>query len=282
MSNSYRFQIGEFACAVLNDGEYLYSVEQYFPSPPRKVVERELAEAGTTLDHVPSPYSCLYVDTGDARVLVDTGAGPLTPNLGRLPDGLRTIGVEPPEVDLVVITHGHPDHIGGLISDGRPAYPNARHVIMRDEWKYWTDAAVLDALPELFASSVRENLIPLADRFDLLDGNAELVPGIEIVPAPGHTVGHCAVAVASAGEELLHVVDVAMHPLHLAHPDWPTAFDHDAAQALRSRRLLFDRAADEGSLVLAYHFHPFPSLGRVSRREPGWAWHLAADAARPR
>jgi glyoxylase-like metal-dependent hydrolase (beta-lactamase superfamily II) len=276
MSNSHCFQIGDFSCAVLNDGEYLYSAEQYFPSPPRDVVERELAEAGTAPEQIPSPYTCLFVDTGDARVLVDTGAGPLTPDLGRLPDGLRDVGVEPPEVDVVVITHAHPDHIGGLTSDGRPAYPNARHVIMRDEWSYWTDDAVLGALPELFASSVRENLVPLEDRFELLDGSTELVPGIELLPAPGHTVGHCAVAVTSAGEELLHVVDVAMHPLHLAHPDWPTAFDHDAAQALRSRRLLFDHAADEGSLVLAYHFHPFPSLGRVSHATPGWAWQPAA------
>jgi glyoxylase-like metal-dependent hydrolase (beta-lactamase superfamily II) len=161
-------------------------------------------------------------------------------------------------------------------------YPNARHVIMREEWAYWTDEAVLAAYPALFAESARDNLIPLADRFDLVAGKVEVVPGVELIPAPGHTIAHCAIAVTSAGEDLLHVVDVAMHPLHLAHPDWHTAFDFDPLQALASRRELLDRAASEGSLVLAYHLHPFPGLGRVSRSDTGWTWDPAGDEAPPR
>lgn len=279
MSNTHRFQIGEFACTALNDGEYIYSAEQYFPSAPRDLVERELAETGTAADSIPSPFTCLFVDTGEARILVDTGAGTLTPEVGRVPEGLGAIGIEPPDVDVVVITHGHPDHIGGLVTGGAPAYPNARHLIMGNEWDFWTDDATLAGFPELFSAAVRENLIPLKDRFDLVDGQVEIVPGVELISAPGHTVGHCALAVTSGGDELLHVVDVAMHRLHLAHPEWHIAFDHDPAQAVTSRRDLFDRAADAGSLVLAYHLHPFPGLGRVSRADIGWTWHPAADQA---
>ena len=283
MSITRRFQVGAFACVALNDGEFTYTAEQYFPSAPHDVVAQALQESGQATEAIPSPFTCLLVDTGDARVLIDTGAGPLTPELGRLPDGLRAVGVEPAAVDVVVVTHGHPDHIGGLMTDGSVTYPNARHVIMRDEWAYWTDEAVLAGYPALFGASARENLIPLADRFDLVAGDVEVVPGIDLVPAPGHTIAHCAVAVTSAGEELLHVVDVAMHPLHLVHPDWHIAFDFDPAQALASRRALLDRAADQASLVLAYHLHPFPGLGRVSRSEIGWAWHPAeADEAPPR
>lgn len=281
MSTAHRFQVGAFACVALNDGEFTYSVEQYFPTAPQALVAQALGQAGQAAGRIPSPFTCLFVDTGEARVLVDTGAGPLTPELGRLPEGLHAVGVEPNDVDVVVITHGHPDHIGGLVTDGSVTYPNARHLIMRDEWAYWTDETVLDGLPELFAASARENLLPLTDRFELIVDEVEIVPGIHIVPAPGHTVGHCAVAVTSAGEDLLHVVDVAMHPLHLAHPDWYTAFDFDPAQALASRRALLDQAADEGSLVLAYHFHPFPGLGRVSRSELGWAWESAAAGETP-
>lgn len=152
---------------------------------------------------------------------------------------------------------------------------------MRYEWAYWTDDAVLAGLPDLFAASARDNLLPLADRFDRLAGEEEIVPGLRVIPAPGHTVGHCAVEIVSDGEELLHVVDVAMHPLHLAHPDWPTAFEFDPEQALASRRTLFDRAADRGSLVLAYHFHPFPGLGRVERSRRGWAWQPVEAAEAP-
>jgi glyoxylase-like metal-dependent hydrolase (beta-lactamase superfamily II) len=99
------------------------------------------------------------------------------------------------------------------------------------------------------------------------------VPGIRALHAPGHTPGHMALAIQSAGAELLYISDAALHPLHLEHPDWGMSFDLDRAQALHSRHVLFDRAAARDALVLAFHFHPFPSLGRVQKKTgTGWTW----------
>jgi glyoxylase-like metal-dependent hydrolase (beta-lactamase superfamily II) len=153
----------------------------------------------------------------------------------------------------------------------------------RSEWEYWTaepslaELQIDDHVKELLRQSARTNLPPLRNRIDLIDGETEIVPGITALAAPGHTPGHMALAIASDGELLLHLVDVALDPFQLAHPDWVAAFDFDPTQVVATRRRLFDRAADERALVLCYHF-PFPGLGHVERAGEGWRWEPAMTA----
>jgi glyoxylase-like metal-dependent hydrolase (beta-lactamase superfamily II) len=147
----------------------------------------------------------------------------------------------------------------------------------RDEWEYWTDEANLERIAsgvfgDVIASFARKHLPPIASRLNLVDREAEIVPGIRVIPAPGHTPGHLAVAIASGSDELLYTADAAAHPIHLEQPDWYGATDLDPQRTLASKRRLFDHAAAEQSLVLAFHFHPFPSLGHVVRRGKGWQW----------
>jgi glyoxylase-like metal-dependent hydrolase (beta-lactamase superfamily II) len=258
----------------LSDGSFAYSGDQYVANADRGDVERALARHGAPPDRIPSQFTCLLVESGGRRVLVDTGGGgSLGPTAGKLSESLAAARLGPAEVDLVVLTHAHPDHVGWLADDdAKPVFANARHAMLRAEWEYWTDAKVLAAVPGVFSASIRKNLPPIQDRVDLFDHETEVAPGIVLTPAPGHTPGQAAVIVSSARDELLYISDAALHPIHLEQPDWYPVFDLDPPAAVASRRELFDRAADNGSLVLAFHFDPFPSLGRVTHAERGWTW----------
>jgi glyoxylase-like metal-dependent hydrolase (beta-lactamase superfamily II) len=278
----YRFTVGAFTCTAVSDGTFPYPPHAFVENGGPTEPESALSAHGRPADAIVTPYTCLVVETGRHRILVDTGLGQLPEgypqSTGRLQSNLRAAGIDSTTIDFVVITHCHADHIGGnLNQDGALAFPNARFAMARTEWEFWAGEPSLielradETIKELLRQWARTNLPPLQGRIDLIDGEAELVPGVTMLPAPGHTPGHVALAIESEGEMLLHLVDTALDPLHLEHPGWIAEFDFDPTQVVATRRRLFDRAADEGTRVLAYHF-PFPGLGWVSRSGEGWRW----------
>ena len=275
----HRFRVGALACTALYDGTFHYQAERYVANAAPEELQPALDSHGLDPRSIPSPYTCLLVETAGRRVLLDTGGAGLDPALGQLPTSLRAAGIAPEEIDGVVLTHGHPDHIGGNADDeGRLSFPNARHVMAKAEWEFWNAPEVLARVPEPFRRAATKNLPPIADRLDLTEGDTEVAPGIRILPTPGHTPGHVAVVLESEGEELLYISDAALHPMHLEHPDWYPIFDIDPVRALDSKRMLCERATRNGSLVLAFHFDPFPSLGHIVRTSRGWAWEPVASA----
>ena len=160
-----------------------------------------------------APYIAMLVDTGSTRILIDTGAGALGPNTGKLPESLASTGFLPEDIHAVILSHAHPDHIAGV-----QMFPNAAVVMMRKEFEFWMSAETqtrleaceiygLGPLEVVMAASVRDHVAPARDRLRLLDRPTEIAAGILVFPAPGHTPGHAAVLVSSGRQQLLYVGD---------------------------------------------------------------------------
>jgi glyoxylase-like metal-dependent hydrolase (beta-lactamase superfamily II) len=206
-------------------------------------------------------------------VLVDVGAGELAPRTGKLRRNLRAAGIEAGTIDVVIITHAHPAHVGGAIDpDGRPTYPNARYAMWQGEWDFWTSEGAFAKASERHVRIARRNLEPIRDRLELIRRECEVAYGIRVIHAPGHTPGHMAVAVSADGGRLLCIGDAAMHLFHLEHPDWAPIYDIDPKEAATSRRRILDLVVGEQALVMGQHLHPFPGLGRVIQKGAGWDW----------
>jgi glyoxylase-like metal-dependent hydrolase (beta-lactamase superfamily II) len=273
----FQLRIGELDCIALNDGIHEYRIETFFSNVDRRALEPALRSRGEPIDRVSSPYASLYVDTGEHHILVDTGAGDLNPTTGRLPANLRTAGVDPAEIDRVVITHAHLDHMGGLVTgDGTPTYPHARVYTTETEWNFWLAEDALERLPwfERTIEFAHRLFDTLGDRFTFVQPDSELVPGIRLLPAFGHTPGQIAVEVSSSGESLIYISDAVFHPLHIEHPDWLPDQNYivDTEQFQETAHRLLTQAAAENALVLGMHFPPFPCLGHVVETGEGLRW----------
>lgn len=279
-AGSHRFEAGTIRCTVLSDGYFAYPTRWFFPDADPVELRRSLEARRLPLDNILSPYTCLLIETGRHVVLVDTGAGEAMRTAGAITARLETAGVRSRDIDTVVLTHAHPDHIGGTLDlRGRPAFPAARHVLAEAELEFWTaphpDLCALrlpDDVKDGFRAQARRTLHTLRHQLEPVAGEGEIVPGVRAIPAPGHTPGHMALIIGEGANALLHLGDAALHPLHLEHPQWENSFDHSGAAAAETRRALATRAAAGGMRVLAFHF-PFPSVGRIAARDgDGWTW----------
>ena len=277
-NESYRFKIGAFECIAVSDGTFAYALDSFVANAPVERFEQELRNHNLPTNEVISPYTCLLVNTGKNRLLVDTGAG-FAPTNGKLIDNLAAIGVAAADIDTIVLTHGHADHIGGASdSAGAPLFPNARYVMWQSEWEFWNqehpDLAAMpvdDHLRHLLIDFAHAKLPPIRSQIELIDREIEIVPGIYAIPAPGHTPGHMALLISSGNQQLLHMADTVLHPILMEHPEWRPSFDLMPDQAAATKRGLLDRAAADQLLALAFHF-PFPGLGRVLPKGDAWQW----------
>ena len=280
--------VGEFDCTIVNDGAYAYLQpgQFFFENVPHDLLAAALASHGIDLDKWET-YVCFYpslvVQTPDNLILVDTGMGSLAPTTGRLATNLQTAGLHLRDVDTVILTHVHPEHVGGNLDEaGNLLCPNARWVMWRTEWEFWTLAPDLSALrndrfKEMMLTAACTRLPPIEPLLDLVEPEQEIVPGVKAVAAPGHTPGHMALLISSGDDKLLALADALLHPVHVEQPDWATPLDLLVDETVVTRRRLLGLAAVENALVFAPHF-AFPGLGRVVLANQGWRWQPIISA----
>lgn len=269
-----RFDVGSFGILVVKDGARASGApnETFGTDQSAEMVGELLQDNFLPAEGFVNSFAPALINTGSDVVLFDTGMGEggRAQGMGRLIEGLAAGGYTPEDVTVVVLTHLHGDHIGGLMEAGAPAFPNARYVTGQVEYDFWSDTAREGTPAEGGHRSVLEKVTPLAEKMTFIGDGAEVVPGITSMAAFGHTPGHMIFNVESDGRRLILAADTANHyVLSLQRPDWEVRFDMDKAAAAATRKRVFDMIATDRVAFLGYHM-PFPSVGYAEKLETGY------------
>ncbi|WP_298935254.1 MBL fold metallo-hydrolase [uncultured Ruegeria sp.] len=257
------FQMGDFTVTTLLDG-----------SLPRDGAQEIFGGgasdedfAKVSADNFISPdvaqffFTPTLVNTGAEMVLFDTGLGQ-----GGIQAALADAGVTPDQIDIVVLTHMHPDHIGGMTTDDAPTFPNASYITAASEYDFWAAQEAGNRVGDLVAAKVT----PLAEKMTFIEDGGDVVSGVTAMAAFGHTPGHMVYHLESNGQRLILTADLANHYVwSFAHPEWEVRFDMDKAAATESRRNVLGLLAADKVPMIGYHM-PFPAAGYVESRGDGF------------
>ncbi|MBR0975548.1 MULTISPECIES: MBL fold metallo-hydrolase [Bradyrhizobium] len=287
----YRYKVGSYECTSINDGA------RTFPMPDKFVVNvpKDEALAAGEASYMPKgmvtvPFNPQLINTGSKLVLIDTGNGvanlePSKGAVGRTLQNLQAAGVDPKSIDVVLLSHLHPDHTNGIrLADGALAFPNAEIMVPGKDWEFWTSEenaakAEPNAMMKNYFANVKKTFAGLESKVTKYDWGKEVAPGITSIATPGHTPGHTSFAVASGDAKVLIQSDVTNIPeFFLRNPDWHVVFDTDAAMAQATRHKFYDMAAAEKATVIGFHF-TFPSVGHVEK--DGAKYRLIPSAWNP-
>lgn len=274
----YRYKVGDAEIIQLMDGA------RTFPMPDKFVVNVSKDEAikAAAAAYMPDgkvtiPFSPMIVNTGGKLVAIDTGNGlgafaGSKGAVGQARGNMEAAGIDPNKIDIVLISHFHGDHIGGLKNaDGSPAFPNAEIKVPAAENAFWSDeanASKANGFNKTQFPNVKKMMAGL--KVSTFEPNKEVAPGITSVATPGHTPGHTSFVVASGAKKILVQIDVTNIPsMFLQHPDWHAVFDNDGDLAAATRHKIYDMAAAEKMIVVGYHF-PYPCVGHVEKDGMGY------------
>jgi glyoxylase-like metal-dependent hydrolase (beta-lactamase superfamily II) len=273
----YRMMLGDTEITTLSDGTFPIEADKLLTDITPKQLDAALARS-YLMGPIETSVDAFLVNTGSKLVLIDTGAGVLFgPTVGKLLGNLKASGYRPEQIDEIYITHMHGDHIGGLLLDGKIAFPNAVVRAAQQEADFWLSKSNMDAAPkdrkDAFEAAMNMlNPYIAAGKFKPFNGDTVLVPGVRAVAAPGHTPGHTLYVVESKGQklelwgDLMHVAAV-----QFPNPAVTIRFDTDSVMAAAQRKKVFADAAAHGDWVAAAHL-PFPGIGHLRAAGSGYVF----------
>lgn len=277
----HRFKVGDIEVMSILDGVRKVPLKAS-PTPSASLADFQeaLAQDGLSRDEINPVFHPLLVRTGGRLVMIDTGNGPrsLSAGTGLTAQRLAAAGVDPNQIETVIISHFHGDHIGGLVTaEGAPAFPNAEIKVPVEEWNYWLDDVNMNKAAE--GSNLRNAHGNVRRVFGAIPGKnltkfesaKEITPGITSMATPGHTPGHTSFIIASGKDQLLVQADVTsgIASVFVRHPDWFGGGDMDGPIAVATRRRLYDMLAAEKMPTTGYHL-PSPALGRIEKSSSGY------------
>jgi len=267
----FHFDIGEFECTVVSDGTIAVpsSMSQGTSAIPKERTWENM------------DIGCMIIRYGQHKLLIDTGCGDsFQPSTGKLIVQLEKEGIKPAEIDTIIHTHGHTDHVGGTVdSQGELIFPNARQVVSKREWKSWVDRTETTRNGRMFDLAVK-NLLPIPDQFNLVEDDAEVERGIKLLSAPGHTLGSVIIEVSSGKDKLLCIGDLIHSELEFSRPEYYAFLDSAPEAAIKQRTEGLLEIAKSGTPVFACHF-PFPGIGKFTKKGNVLAWQPTESRSRP-
>ncbi len=276
----YRFKLGSAECTIVSDGQLpLGDPNSAFLKIDKAEITRELTANFLPSNNAVLEQNILVANFGDRVVLFDTGMGNdalFGASTGKLQSTLQAAGIDPANVDAVVMSHAHIDHCGGLINaEGKRNFPNAQYFIGEADFNYWTDDSKIPAnypARPHFLGQATKNLLPVKDAIHFYKDNEQILPGVTALSAPGHTVSHTIFMIESDGKQLCYVGDLAHHPvLLLERPRTQFAYDTDPVQSAESRVRMLTMLSTSRTPLLAYHF-AWPGIGHVAQDGEGFRY----------
>jgi glyoxylase-like metal-dependent hydrolase (beta-lactamase superfamily II) len=274
----YRFGLGDAEVTVVSDGPLpLGPPKGTFVGVSDDEVKKMLSDNFLSPDNVVLEQNSPIVNTGDKLILFDTGMGTAKnfgPTTGRQQKSMKEAGIKPEDIDAVVFSHAHIDHIGGVVDEsGKVLFPNAQYYIAQSDLDFWTDEGKAGGPLKDFIVHARKNLLPVRDRLVFFKDGQEFLPGVQAISAPGHTVGHTIFMINSNGKSLAFLGDLTHHPiLLLEKPRMQFSYDTDPKQAAETRVKLLDMIATNKIPVMAYHY-AWPGIGHIAKTAEGFHYY---------
>jgi glyoxylase-like metal-dependent hydrolase (beta-lactamase superfamily II) len=268
----YRYKVGDIEVTAVHDGSFAIPTQNFVRNAEQAQVDQAAQEAFMPQGQIVIPITTLVLNQGGRITLLDTSRGN-APN-GNWMANFRAAGFDPAQVNTIIISHFHGDHIGGIRGqDGAATFPNAEVMVPTPEWAFWMDDARMNQAPEAQRGgfqNARRIFGPMAKDVKQYEPGKELITGVTSVAAPGHTPGHTTFMISSGNGKLMVMSDTTNHPaLFVRNPDWSAVFDMNADEARATRRKMLDMAASERAQVAFYHA-PFPATGFIAKEGNGF------------